>query len=625
MLRPLHFSPLPLGCISPRGWLRRQLEIQAGGLTGHLDEFWPSVAGSRWIGGEEEGWERGPYWLDGLIPLAFLLGDERLIGKARHWVEAILDAQHADGWLGAKDDDHEGIGEQSLDPWPLFVLFKAFWSFESATGDARILRALLRCARRVDALLDEKPLDSWAQVRWMEWVLSLHALYERTGEAWLLESARKAHDQGFDWRALFENDYPHTEKTDPQGLEEGWKLPLHGVNNAMALKGGALWWRQSGEEADLRASFQMLQTLERFHGQNTGMFSGDEHLAGRSPSQGTETCTIVEMLFSLETLISISGDATLGDQIERIAFNALPSALTKEMWARQYDSQPNQVWCSHARREWVSNGADSNLFSLEGNFGCCTANFHQGWPKFAQSAWMKTPTGLAATLLLPSRVECEIGGQSVAIECETSYPFGAQARFRIHTSAPLQFELQIRVPHWANGATIEVGSQTSPVRPGFWSETRSWRDGAEITLRLPMETRIEERPQGAVSLLLGPLVLALPIPEKWRQLRAHPDESRAADTEVAPDGAWNYALDLTNSSFQSHTREIGETPWATDLAPIRVEVAARRLESWGLQNDSAAPPPQSPVESDALLETLELIPFGSTTLRISEFPVVKED
>ena len=60
--------PLPLGAIRPLGWLRDQLRVQADGLSGHLDEFWPSVADSRWIGGGSEGWERGPYWLDGIVP-----------------------------------------------------------------------------------------------------------------------------------------------------------------------------------------------------------------------------------------------------------------------------------------------------------------------------------------------------------------------------------------------------------------------------------------------------------------------------------------------------------------------------------------------------------------------------
>src|SRR5574341_41120 len=70
------FRPLPLGTIRPRGWLQRQLRIRADGLSGHLDEFWPDVGQSQWFGGNAEGWERAPYWLDGVIPLAWLLDDQ---------------------------------------------------------------------------------------------------------------------------------------------------------------------------------------------------------------------------------------------------------------------------------------------------------------------------------------------------------------------------------------------------------------------------------------------------------------------------------------------------------------------------------------------------------------------
>jgi hypothetical protein len=80
------FLMLPLGSIRPAEWLHTQLRMQANGLTGHLDEFWPDIADSAWVGGKGEGWERGPYWLDGLVPLAFLLDDERLKQKAQHWI-----------------------------------------------------------------------------------------------------------------------------------------------------------------------------------------------------------------------------------------------------------------------------------------------------------------------------------------------------------------------------------------------------------------------------------------------------------------------------------------------------------------------------------------------------------
>ncbi|MBC7238000.1 MAG: glycoside hydrolase family 127 protein, partial [Chloroflexi bacterium] len=201
-LRPLYFRPLPLGQIRPTGWLARQLRIQADGLSGHLDEFWPDVADSGWIGGQAEGWERGPYWLDGIVPLAYLLDDERLKAKAGYWVDYVLSHQAEDGWLGPVQDQATGK-YQAYDPWPVYVFLKALTQYESATGDPRVAPAMVRFCRRLDALLDDRPLFSWGWVRWADLLLSIHWLYERTSERWLLELAAKVHRQGFDWAAHY--------------------------------------------------------------------------------------------------------------------------------------------------------------------------------------------------------------------------------------------------------------------------------------------------------------------------------------------------------------------------------------------------------------------------------------
>lgn len=568
--------------------------------------------------GESEGWERAPYWLDGLVPLAVQLGDARL------WIDYILVHQHSDGWLGPKEDPHEGTGEVVLDPWPLFVLFKVFTQWQEATGDARIIPAMLRGAARMAELLEEKPLHSWGRMRWADLVLSLHWLYERTGQARLLELAATARAQGYNWHGHF-NDFRYTEKTDPKWLAaqtENDCLPLHGVNNGMGVKSGAVWARQSGRQADADSSLRGVTVLEKYHGQVTGMFSGDEHLAATSPVQGTETCTVAEYLFSLEQVMAQTGEAALGDRLERIAYNALPAALSKEMGARQYDQQPNQVLISRADRDWVSNGPDSNLFSLEGNFGCCTANFHQGWPKFVSHAWMRTEDGLAATLYGPCTVRADMNGVAVTITEETHYPFGGDILLTVGTDRPAEFSLSLRIPAWAEEAVIEVnGVRQSAPRPNmFYTLRQTWQDGDRVRLTLPLPVRQEAWASGAVSLLRGPLVLALAIGEQFERVGGKPP---AADWAVFPMTPWNYALVDAGLNERSEIYEaaISPLPWSRQSPPVSVTVPARRIV-WGLEHNSATPPPVHPVPEKGQAETITLIPYGNTNLRVAEFPVL---
>jgi len=73
------------------------------------------------------------------------------------------------------------------------------------------------------------------------------------------------------------------------------------------------------------------------------------------------------------------------------------------MWAHQYDQQSNQVLVTVDKRAWISNSNYSNIYGLMPNYGCCLANMHQGWPKFAASLWMATnDNGLAAVAYSPS-------------------------------------------------------------------------------------------------------------------------------------------------------------------------------------------------------------------------------
>ena len=113
------FEPLPLGEIRPAGWLQRQLRIQADGLGGHLDEFWPDVgSNSGWLGGTGESWERGPYFLDGLLPLAYLLDDDVLKAKALRFAEWTLTHQAPNGMIGPGPTTTGGHAWSWSKRWP---------------------------------------------------------------------------------------------------------------------------------------------------------------------------------------------------------------------------------------------------------------------------------------------------------------------------------------------------------------------------------------------------------------------------------------------------------------------------------------------------------------------------
>ena len=156
-LTPNAMAPLPLGSIRPEGWLLDQLRTQADGLSRKLCEVWPDVGENcAWLGGEGDGWERAPYYLDGLIPLAWALDDAGMKATCEKYVEWMLTSQREDGWFGPeKNEDH----------WPLMVALKALRQYFSATGDKRVLVLMDRFFKYQYRNLAAHPLKAWAVAR----------------------------------------------------------------------------------------------------------------------------------------------------------------------------------------------------------------------------------------------------------------------------------------------------------------------------------------------------------------------------------------------------------------------------------------------------------------------------
>ncbi len=633
MLKTLRFKPLPMKNIRPTGWLKHQLEVQLAGLSGNLDLIWADLHSSRWLGGDQEGWERLPYWLDGALPLAHLTHADELIQRIDAYIAYILDHQGDDGWLGPREmSDTLNITPHAFhDVWSQFLICKVLTQYHDLTSDSRAITAVRKNLQCLAHRLGAHPLFNWGQFRWFEALLSIFWLYEHCPEDWLLDLAATLQAQGFDWQKYFQR-WQWTHPT-PKGY---WNFMSHVVNNAMSIKAGALCYRLWGDSKDIDAVYYMLAMLDRYHGTATGIFSGDECLAGKSPTQGTELCAVVEYAFSMEVLLSILGDPLFADRLEKMVFNALPAAFLPDMWSRQYDQQVNQTECSIQPRNWTTNFPDANIYGLEANYGCCTANFSQGFPKFAANLWMAVPgenqkEGLALCAYAPCRVTHLIQGKTVSIEVTTDYPFSGTALLSLELSEPLRFPLYVRIPGWADEAAYQVNdlpicrAQTG----SFTVIEREWFSGDAVHITLPMHPRRIEHEDGSIHIERGPLVYSLKIEEELRPVNIdHPlQQKRQMDWEVYPRSPWNYAIqadeETLSSDIRFEERKPGLLPFSPSGAPVTAHLRGKLVPGWEMQNGSAGEIPTEPLKTESGWVDLELIPYGCTNIRITQFPVLK--
>jgi hypothetical protein len=157
--------------ISPKGWIEEQLTTQLNGLSGNLHRFWPDIKDSQWIGGNAEGWERVPYWLDGYVPLVYLLNDKEGIEVANYYIENIISRQKENGWLAP-------VQTKEYDVWGIFIILKALLGYAQITNSEKVYHSIYRGLKALDEHIDKYPLFDWAKFRWFECLLPIYDIYK---------------------------------------------------------------------------------------------------------------------------------------------------------------------------------------------------------------------------------------------------------------------------------------------------------------------------------------------------------------------------------------------------------------------------------------------------------------
>lgn len=669
------YRKLPYMSIVPGGVIKSELRAQLDGLTGNIDKLFPDLdMNNAWLGGTGEAWERGPYYLSGLIPLAFLTKDAWAMERVALWVEAILKSQQSDGNFGPV---------RNYDWWPRMVVLKAFCGYFEATGDMRILDFMERYFRFQYENIDRQPLYFWASARAFESMEAIDLVYQYRPQAFLKELVEKLAVYSYNFFDLFDH-FPYTgpmteyisrplfklgkelaeildshskrstkSKPSPdresilkfnRGKTVSLIMKTHGVNLAMALKYPATYGAFTGRPDLAELCKKGYGQLYRSHGNCTGLFSSDEHLMGTSPTQGIELCTVVEMMYSLEEIGRVTGEAWVFELLESLAYNVLPAMFTPDMRAHQYVQQPNQAVCSKARRQFFDTDSYANTFGIAPNYGCCAANMHAGFPLFAGYLALRHEEGLTFPVYGDCTVTTTWDGQPLVIKETSNYPFDDRIRFDV-VKAGGQIELQFRrisntdFAVYQNGEVIDdscvtsCGRSASPetgsagsidqlsgevARPALENMIRiAAREGDRIEIHCHPKCNTVTNPDGSKSIRYGNLLMAFGLPAREIYIKGtRPFHDRGfISTEKynkTPfiDGDQVIIEDIINCP-------VSALPFSE--APVKLIVKGRYVEGCRMKKHSAGLP--LPLAYALGEETsLTLVPYGTTRLRISQFP-----
>jgi hypothetical protein len=293
------------------------------------------------------------------------------------------------------------------------------------------------------------------------------------------------------------------------------------------------------------------------------------------------------------------------------------------MWAHQYDQMVNQVACIEfpGRSHFRTNSSESHLFGLEPNYGCCTANMHQGWPKLALHTLQRTEKGFAVAHLLPVEVETQVDGVPVAIRVDSEYPFRMRAEITVDVQGEAVFEVEVRVPSWAKN--VGLNGKSVRVCEGRITLEHAWRGHETLCLTFSAVPHFVSRPTGLTTVEYGPLVFSMPIQTEYRKREYTRNGVERkfpyCDYELIPQSSWNYGFAASELAAEEHP--VNDVPFSSMHPPVSIRVQLAPVE-WSWEDGFDTVPSVKPAKNVPVgpAEEHRLIPYGCAKLRMTEMP-----
>lgn len=619
--------------IKPAGHLKEFLERQKTGLTGNFKEMGYPFDTTMWNGkidnvhfteaihhgtdvpvdpaGAWWPYEQSAYLLDGMLRLSCLIDAPELRALYKQNLDYLVAHPDASAMLGH--------GYHSSDSeWPLAVFFKSVIAWAEATDDETVKQAFIR---HYQALPTETLALTGRNITNLEGVLKT---YEWSGDATLLEKAVAAYQRN---NALAPcEDYCYGELNFDR-LASGQRLVMHGVSFAEMLKLPVILYCYTGDRRWLDGAQSGLDAVLLEHEQPSGVPSSNEFLSGRDPLQGFETCVTADLLWSLGYFVKADGSVRYADRMEKIAYNALPGAVTKDFTGLQYLSSTNQIVCSPFSNSSHFQYAESSWRQYKPKHfpQCCPGNVHRAMPNFVMRMWMQDAQTEAPVAMLygPSSFAFAYKNTSIRIEEVTDYPFSETIEFRFHTERPVEMPFSFRIPHWCAGASAARNGQPLALTltaGTLVTYTDVWKEGDIFALTLPMPI-VLKRDRQWCWFERGPLTFAYAVPGT----DVREGEGRFAPRTLTPTAPWNYAVGLNEGDLSAVKLVTQQSAYPFEQPSVMLEVPVRRISGYdALLGGQLTPEMPLFYQTDSTTQTIRLQAYGTTLARVTAFPDQKE-
>lgn len=616
------FNKLKITDIKPEGWIKEFLVRQKTGLTGNIEVAGYPFNTCLWacekMKGSQAAWwpyEQTAYYIDGVHRLGLLLDDQNLIEKANINTRYVINHLDSTGRFGTKLSDRWWR-------WPYAPFNRNFMVDYDLTHDDAVIKMLQNHYLTFTAkdFADDVELANVEELCW---------LYGITKDERLIKMAKEAYH-------LFKTNIEYRNRDGADMVFASQKAPNHhGVVYIELVKIPAILYSYTGEKEYLNEALNGIRIMEKFDLLVSGLPSSTEHFQGISELAGTETCNTATFPYTYGYFLRITGDATLGDKIEKAVFNGGIGCIMKDFKAHQYFSSPNQVIATATSNPYGHNPA--RMAFLPGHdVECCTGNVNRFMPYYVEQMWLSAPgNGLVAALFGPSSVQTNVGKANtrIIVTETTNYPFSEIIEFRIETRNNISFPFYIRIPDWCMMPEIWLNGNKikGRIKPGtFYRLERTFSNGDLVTLRIPMKVKISQWPNDGVAVERGPLVYSLAVHASKTILKDYEKSTREfPGWELNPASAWNYALDLADGKMEVVNTGKTGYPWEEGNSPICIKVTAKKLPLWHTNKTydekwkiyvERTPAFPTQTTSNEPTEYLELVPYGSTLLRLTVFP-----